>query len=171
MKYNFKDVKNLFEEHRIWCSGKELLWFEGIWDILGKEGLTENAAEAFEDDCPPDDWYSALFCAVSLLKLFHEYFAFGLVCGRAKDLLYSHNLDDAVLIRSDAMREKIVKAILKHMTAAELFFSLFAVTVDLTELVESCEEEYGESGEKDYDDSEEETGKLIETVFEPKTAG
>lgn len=40
MKLLWTDAKELFQEHTVWNHKQEMIWFEQVWGLLDKKGLT-----------------------------------------------------------------------------------------------------------------------------------
>jgi len=139
---SFEDISWLFSKHGLWCTINELYWYENMWLILEKQGLT-----VYEEE---KDRYRVLLYAVCLMLIYSDFsedeyddpveFDYiadeleddipALVLGQlyaAQGLPLTEDADEALVQLARTKMKHVIAAIKKEIGMNDLFTSLYAV--------------------------------------------
>ncbi len=172
-KVIFEEVKPIFEYYRYWSKEEEVFWYENMWQILERKGLT-----AYKND---EEHCEIILMAVAMVIMFtdhialkydevdlHDYFYSNVVSDMISEFnlgaMYykytkefddgSENYNDVVEFLANIMKDKVYGALVKDLGVTTLFLSMEAVDRGMEHMVMI----------KDENES------YVEEEFEPKSA-
>lgn len=158
MRLEFEEVMNIFYEYKIWCSGRELLWYKKAWEQLKKEKLTEhnNYLEecmvkiriftimilyqefcelAFDEGCSYEFYDWSDWSGISEFRI-------GQLIGRQyndeflDDECEEDTADEGFKVLVEGQRYRVFNAIKKGVGVHEMFVMMYLATINIDE--EEC---------------------------------